>query len=275
MCALPRAFIGFGQQVARGSWEDRTVLQRPDGVPRSGRARGARRTPMSPARRLATLRWVIVAVWLVLLITRIVVVSTAPGVDLSWYGIVEFGAIALGVVVIVVAVVRTATARRRQADEALALAIRRIDPTVWLVPAAPTPELRGIVDEVRPDTHLGSRVTWAFGATEASLWELDERRATRLLVIRWSRVVHVGLEDVADGVDGSDGSGRDGGSERPGGSAGARRACAVAIHHVRPDDTPAVATFFVRTAPGSRRLLGRGPRLDRLVADLARERIVA
>jgi len=49
----------------------------------------------------------------------------------------------------------------------------------------------------------------------------------------------------------------------------------VAIHHVRPDDTPAVATFFVRTAPGSRRLLGRGPRLDRLVADLARERIVA
>ncbi|MCS6581442.1 hypothetical protein [Curtobacterium citreum] len=251
------------------------MLQRPDGVPRSGRARGVGRTPMSPARRLATLRWVIVAVWLVLLITRIVVVSTAPGVDLSWYGIVEFGAIALGVVVIVVAVVRTATARRRQADEALALAIRRIDPTVWLVPAAPTPELRGIVDEVRPDTHLGSRVTWAFGATEASLWELDERRATRLLVIRWSRVVHVGLEDVADGVDGSDGSGRDGGSERPGRSAGARRACAVAIHHVRPDDTPAVATFFVRTAPGSRRLLGRGPRLDRLVADLARERIVA
>ncbi|WP_412872691.1 hypothetical protein [Curtobacterium flaccumfaciens] len=224
---------------------------------------------MSPARRLATLRWVIVAVWLALLITRIVVVSTAPGVDLSWYGIVEFGAIALGVVVIVVAVVRTATARRRQADEALALAIRRIDPTVWLVPAAPTPELRGVVDEVRPDTHLGSRVTWAFGATEASLWELDERRATRLLVIRWSRVVHVGLEDVADGVDGSDGPGR------PGRSGGARRACAVAIHHVRPDDTPAVATFFVRTAPGSRRLLGRGPRLDRLVADLARERIVA
>lgn len=242
---------------------------------------------MSPARRLATLRWVIVAVWLVLLITRIVVVSTAPGVDLSWYGIVEFGAIALGVVVIVVAVVRTATARRRQADEALALAIRRIDPTVWLVPAAPTPELRGIVDEVRPDTHLGSRVTWAFGATEASLWELDERRATRLLVIRWSRVVHVGLEDVADVADGLDGSGRvDGaaaagvvgrpvGSPRPGGSGAARRACAVAIHHVRPDGTPAVATFFVRSAPGSRRLLGRGPRLDRLVADLARERIVA
>ncbi|MCS6550550.1 hypothetical protein NYS55_03815 [Curtobacterium flaccumfaciens pv. flaccumfaciens] len=254
------------------------MLQRPDGVPRSGRARGARRTPMSPARRLATLRWVIVAVWLVLLITRIVVVSTAPGVDLSWYGIVEFGAIALGVVVIVVAVVRTAAARRRQADEALALAIRRIDPTVWLVPAAPTPELRGIVDEVRPDTHLGSRVTWAFGATEASLWELDERRATRLLVIRWSRVVHVGLEDVADGFDGSDssdGSGQPGGSWRPGATGAARRACAVAIHHVRPDDTPAVATFFVRTAPGSRRLLGRGPRLDRLVADLARERIVA
>ncbi|MBT1597455.1 hypothetical protein [Curtobacterium flaccumfaciens] len=251
------------------------MLQRPDGVPRSGRARGAGRTPMSPARRLATLRWVIVAVWLALLITRIVVVSTAPSVDLSWYGIVEFGAIGLGVVVIVIAVVRTATARRRQVDEALALAIRRIDPTVWLVPAAPTPELRGVIDEVRPDTHLGSRVTWAFGATEASLWELDERRATRLLVIRWSRVVHVGLEDVPERTDGSGASRRSGGSGRAGGSDGARRACAVAIHHVRPDDTPAVATFFVRTAPGSRRLLGRGPRLDRLVADLARERIVA
>ncbi|MBT1546110.1 hypothetical protein [Curtobacterium aurantiacum] len=244
------------------------MLQRPDGVPRSGRARGAGRTPMSPARRLSTLRWVIVAVWLAVLITRIVVLSVVPGADLSWYGLVEFGAIALGLVAIAIAVVRTASARRRQADEALALAIRRIDPTVWLVPAAPTPELRGVVDEVRPDTRLGSRVTWAFGATEASLWELDERRATRLLVIRWSRVVHVGLEDVAEDV-------AEGIAEHAGGSGGARRACAVAIHHIRPDDTPAVATFFVRTAPGSGRLLGRGPRLDRLVSDLARERIVA
>jgi hypothetical protein len=212
---------------------------------------------MSPARRLSTLRWVIVAVWLALLVTRMVVVSTAPDADLAWYGIVEFGAIGLGVVVIVVAVVRAATARRRQADEALALAIRRIDPTVWLVPAAPTAELHDAIAEVRPEARLGARVTWAFGATEASLWELDERRATRLLVIRWSRVVHVGLEDV------------------PGGRGGARPACAVAIHYVRPDDTPAVTTFFVRTGPGAQRLLGRGPRLDRLVADLARERIVA
>ena len=205
------------------------------------------------------LRWVIVGFWAVLLTARIVVVSTAPDADLSWYGIVEFAAIGLGVAIIVVAVVRAAAARRRHADEALALAIRRIDPTVWLVPAAPTPELRSAVEELRPEVALGARVTWAFGATEASLWELDDRRATRLLVIRWSRVVHVGLDDT----------------HRQSSEGRARAACAIAIHYVRPDDTPAVATFFVRTAPGARRLLGRGPRLERLVADLARERIVA
>lgn len=233
------------------------MLQRPDGVPRSGRARGTGRRPTSPARRLSTLRWVVVGVWLALLVARIVVVAVVPGADLSWYGIVEFGAIGLGVVVIVAAVVRTAVARQRHADEALALAIRRIDPTVWLVPAAPTPELQEAVAEVRPEPRLGARVTWAFGATEASLWELDDRRATRLLVIRWSRVVHVGLEDVPVARD------------------VARRGCAVVIHYVRPDDRPAVTSFFVRTGPGSRRLVGRGPRLERLVADLARERIVA
>ena len=161
--------------------------------------------------------------------------------------------VAVGSAVIAVGVVRARWVRRRREDDALALAIRRIDPTVWLVPAAPTAELRAAVEDARPEVALGQRVTWAFGATEASLWELDERRATRLLVIRWSRVVHVALEDRhGDG-----------------------RSCAVAVHYVRPDDSTAVATFFVRAAPGSRRLLGRGPRLDRLVADLARERIVA
>ncbi|PZF56734.1 hypothetical protein DEJ23_09265 [Curtobacterium sp. MCSS17_008] len=191
--------------------------------------------------------------WTALLVSRIVVVSAAPQTDLTFFAIAELAAIALGVVAVVVAGVRAQTLRRRRADAALALAIRRIDPTVWLVPAAPTPELRADVHAARPEVTLGDRVTWAFGATEASLWELEERRATRLLVIRWSRMVHVGIEDVM----------------------GERNASAVAIHYVRPDDTAAVATFFVRAAPGSRRLLGRGPRLERLVADLARERIVA
>ena len=199
------------------------------------------------------LRWGIGGVWTALLVTRIVVVSTAPQTDLTFFGIAELVAITVGVVAIVVAVVRAQTIRRRRADDALALAIRRIDPTVWLVPSAPTAELRDDVQTARPEVVLGDRVTWAFGATEASLWELEERRATRLLVIRWSRMVHVGIEDVL----------------------GERNASAVAVHYVRPDDSTAVATFFVRAAPGSRRLLGRGPRLERLVADLARERIVA
>lgn len=208
---------------------------------------------MSPARRLATLRWVIVGVWAALLTARIIVVALSPDADLTYFGVAEVAAIGLGVAVIVVAVVRGHSSRRRREDEALALAIRRIDPTVWLVPAVPTAELRASIATVRPEVSLGQRVTWAFGATEASLWELEDRRATRLLVVRWSRMVHVGLEDVhGDG-----------------------RSWAVAMHYVRPDDSAAVATFFVRAAPGSRRMLGRGPRLERLVADLARERIVA
>ncbi|OII12033.1 hypothetical protein [Curtobacterium sp. MCBA15_008] len=208
---------------------------------------------MSPARRLATLRWVIVGVWAALLTARIIVVALSPDADLTYFGVAEVAAIGLGVAVIVVAVIRGHSSRRRREDEALALAIRRIDPTVWLVPAVPTAELCASIATVRPEVLLGQRVTWAFGATEASLWELEDRRATRLLVVRWSRMVHVGLEDVhGDG-----------------------RSWAVAMHYVRPDDSAAVATFFVRAAPGSRRMLGRGPRLERLVADLARERIVA
>lgn len=208
---------------------------------------------MSPAARLAALRWAIVGVWAALLTARVIVVSRSPEADLTYFGIAEVAAIVLGFAVIAVALVRAHRLRRRREDEALAVAIRRIDPTVWLVPAAPTPELRESIETARPEASLGQRVTWAFGATEASLWELEERRATRLLVIRWSRMVHVGLEDVhGDG-----------------------RSWAVAMHYVRPDDATAVATFFVRAAPGSPRMLGRGPRLEQLVADLARERIVA
>ena len=210
---------------------------------------------MSPARRLMVLRWVIVGVWAALLTARIILVATTPDADLTYFGVAEVVAITLGVVVIGVAVVRSQSIRRRREDEALALAIRRIDPTVWLVPAAPTPELRTSIETIRPEVSLGHRVTWAFGATEASLWELEDRRATRLLVIRWSRMVHVGLEDVPTPSD--------------------RNACAIAMHYVRADDSIAVATFYVRTAPGSRRLLGRGPKLERLLAELARERIVA
>ena len=227
------------------------MLDRPDRVPRPRRTHRSR-TPWPVGRRFALVRWSIIGVWTALLVSRIVVVAAAPQTDTTFFGIAELVAISIGVAGVVVAVVRARAVRRRRADEALALAIRRIDPTVWLVPAAPTPELRQDVQRARPEVTLGERVTWAFGATEASLWELEERRATRLLVIRWSRMVHVGVEDVL----------------------GERTATAVAMHYVRPDDTAAVATFFVRSSPGSRRLLGRGPRLERLVADLARERIV-
>lgn len=210
---------------------------------------------MSPDRRLLTVRWVIVAVWGALLVARVVVVAQRPDADMTAFGVAEVVVIAFGVGVILAGVIRMQGMRRRREDESLAFAIRRIDPTVWLVPAAPTAELRAAVEEQRSDVTLGPRVTWAFGATEASLWELDERRATRLLVIRWSRVMHIGLEDVP--------------------APGHRDACAIAVHYVRPDDSMAVATFHVRTAPGSRRLLGRGPKLERLLAELARERIVA
>lgn len=201
-------------------------------------------------------RWVIVGVWAALLAVRLVVVSLHPNADLTVFSIAEGVSVVAGLSVIGFAVLRARALRLRHADEALARAIRGVDPTVWIVPAAPTPELRETVAAVRPDDELQSRVTWAFGATEASLWELDGRRASRLLVIRWSRVMHVGLEDLPA----PDGRGT---------------ACAVAVHHVRHDDTTAVATFFVRTAPGSDRLLRRGQRLDDLLARLARERIIA
>lgn len=210
---------------------------------------------MSPDGRLLVVRWIVVGVWAALLVARVVVVARSPETDLTFFGIAEVAVIGIGVAVVLVGIVRMQGLRRRREDESLALAIRRIDPTVWLVPAAPTAELREVVQENRSDVALGPRVTWAFGATEASLWELDERRATRLLVIRWSRVMHIGFEDVP--------------------APGSRDACAIAMHYVRPDDSTAVATFHVRTAPGSRRLLGRGPKLERLLAELARERIVA
>lgn len=205
---------------------------------------------------LLVVRWVIVGVWAALLAARVIVVSVHPDADLTGFGIAEGAAIAGGLCVIGFAVLRARSLRRRHADDALARAIRGVDPTVWIVPAAPTPELREAVAAVRPETELRSRVTWAFGATEASLWELDGRRATRLLIIRWSRVMHVGLEDLPD-------------------PSGRGTACAVALHHVRFDDTTAVATFFVRAAAGSDRLLRRGQRLDDLLARLARERIIA
>jgi hypothetical protein len=232
------------------------VPRRPIRVPGPGRARGDRER-WTPYRRLLALRWAIVGLWAVLVTARILVVNADPHADLTAFGIVEFAAVAIGVTVIVIAVLRARTIARRRADDALAAAVRRVDPTVWLVPAAATPELRGTLEAARPGVPLAHHVTWAFGATEASLWELDDRRATRLLVIRWSRVVHVGVEDVLV----------------PG--AGRRTAPAIVVHYVRADDTTAVATFFVRAAPGSDRLLGRGDRLDELLARLARERIVA
>ncbi|PZE86436.1 hypothetical protein [Curtobacterium sp. MCBD17_032] len=206
---------------------------------------------------MLALRWGVVGVWVALLTARIIVVSVHPDADLRVFGIAEAVAVAAGVTLVVVAVVRARALGRRRGDDVLATAVRRIDPTVWLVPAAPTPELRGVVEAARPEVPLADRVTWAFGATEASLWELDGRRATRLLVIRWSRVMHVGIESVLV----------------PG--AGRRTAPAVAVHYVRADDATAVATFFVRAAPGSDRLLGPGARLDDLLARLTRERIVA
>lgn len=220
-----------------------------------GEGRGWR--SWSSYQRLLALRWAIVGVWALLLTARVIVVSIAPEADLTAFGIAEAVAVTVGVAVVVVAVVRARSAGRRRADDLLEAAVRRVDPTVWVVPATPTPELRETIASVRPEAPLADRVTWAFGATEASLWELDGRRATRLLVIRWSRVVHVGVEDVT--VPGA--------TRRP--------APAVVVHYVRTDDTAAVVTFFVRVAPGSDRLLGRGDRLDDLLTRLARERIVA
>lgn len=200
------------------------------------------------------MRWVVVAVWAALLVVRIVMAAHHPEMDLSTFGVVEVGAIVLGLAVIALGVRHAWTMRLRRVDDALGLAIRRIDPTVWLVPATPTEELRDAVAAARPGIVLGRRVTWAFGATEASLWELDDRKATRVLVVRWRRVVHVGLEDVR---------------------VGRRTLPAVVLHHVRADDQPAVATFFVRRGPGATALTTDREQLGHLVATLAAERVVA
>lgn len=85
------------------------------------------------------LRWVLLGVWTALVVSRVVVVASAPHAELTFFGIAEAVAVTVGVAAVVVAVVRARSVRRRRADEALALAIRRIDPTVWLVPAAPHP----------------------------------------------------------------------------------------------------------------------------------------
>jgi len=125
---------------------------------------------------------------------------------------------------------------------------------VRLVPAAPTAELAQAVVAEHPDVQLDDRMMWGFGATDASLWQLDGRRAVRVLVVPWSRVVHVGVEDDA-GADGRGGA-------------------VLAMHYVRPDDTAAVVTFAVRLRFGSSRALPRGPRLEQLAAELAGERHV-
>jgi hypothetical protein len=233
------------------------VLRRPDRVPRFGRARahhGRRFRVRSAHDRFLAVRWVIVGIWAALLVARIVIVARDPDTDLAVFGAIEFGAVLLGLAVIGLGIRHAWVLRNRREDDALGLAVKRIDPTVWLLPAVPTDELRTMVSEARPGVVLGRRVTWAFGATEASLWELDDRKATRVLVIRWSRVMHVGIEDVR---------------------VGRRVVPAIVLHYVRSDDRTAVAAFFVRRAPGASAMLGRGPRLERLVMDLATERIVA
>jgi hypothetical protein len=200
------------------------------------------------------LRWVIIGVWLMILVVRIVVVSVLPRVDRTVFGTVELSAVVLGVAVVAFGFWRAWVLRLRQFDQTLGVAIRRVDPTVRLVPATPTQELIDAVAAEHSDLELGRRVTWAFGATEASLWQLDDRKAVRVLVVRWSRVMHVGLEDAP--------------GRRGAGSL-------IAIHYVRPDDSTAVATFAVRRAWGATRTLRSGPRLQQLAAELAAERIVA
>lgn len=203
---------------------------------------------------LVLLRWVIIAVWLMILVVRIVVVSVLPKADLRLFGTIEMGAVVAGMLVVLFGFWRAWVLRLRQMDQMLGVAIRRVDPTVRLVPAAPTQELIDAVTADHADLELERRVTWAFGATEASLWQLDERKAVRVLVVRWSRVVHVGLEDAP---------GRHGAGSL------------VAIHYVKPDESSAVATFHVRRAWGAARTLRYGPRLEQLAAELAAERIVA
>jgi hypothetical protein len=220
---------------------------------RPGFRRGLRRAP-GGTERLVALRWIVMGVWFALLIARIVAVAVLPDIDLAVLGGIELAALVAGVIVVAIGFRRAWLARVRQSDDMLALAIRRVDPTVRIVQAIPTDELRDDVRASHPDVELTDRVTWGFGATEASLWQLDGRRAVRVLVIRWSRVVHVTLESGA--------------------VAGSAAADLVAMHYVRPDDSAAIATFAVRIGPGRGKVLGRGPRLERLVHDLAAERIL-
>jgi hypothetical protein len=193
-------------------------------------------------------------VWAVLLVARIVVVGVVPDIDLGVILWLEAAAVVAGLVVVVVGLRRAWLVRARAADDLLEMAVKRVDPTARVVHGTPTEELRRLIGDSHPDAPLGQRVTWGFGATEASLWVLDERRAVRVLVIRWTKVVHVTLEDADD---------------EP-----SLRGPVVALHFVRRDDSAAVATFAVRVGAGRSRVLRRGARLDRLVQDLAAERIL-
>lgn len=221
----------------------------PGPAPELGRTRRA-------VDRLAVLRWVILGVWAALLVVRVSLVTWDPDADLALLGSVQVASIVVGVLVVVAGLRHSWVLRRRRIDEALGVAIRRFDPTVRLVPAAPTDELRASVAAEHAEIVLPPSVMWGFGATEASLWQLDGNRAVRVLVIGWDRVVHVALEDQADS-----------------GSPGGDRAAVVAVHYIAQDDTGAVASFMVRRGMGSPRVFGRERRVERLVRDLAAERI--
>jgi hypothetical protein len=215
-----------------------------------------------PDRRLARgtdpwtlVRWAVIVVWAALLAVRVVMARLHPGADVMVLGVVQFLSTLAGVLVIALGVGMSWSRRVRTTDVSLGRAIRSIDPTVRLVAAVPTTELREAVAHAHPEVTLGRFVVWGFGATEASLWQLDGRQALRVLVIRWSRVVHVGIEDVP-------------------GAPRSRRRAVIALHFHRPDGTSAVATFAIRKALGSVRLVGRGGRLSQLCADLAAERLL-
>ncbi|KQO62789.1 hypothetical protein [Curtobacterium sp. Leaf261] len=215
----------------------------PGPAPELGRERRA-------ADRLSVFRWAILGVWATLLIVRVGLASWDPDANLSVLGSVQIASIVVGVVVVVSGLLHSWVLRRRRVDDALGAAVRRFDPTVRLVPAKPTPELRDAVTAEHPEIALADELLWGFGATEASLWQLDGLRAVRVLVIGWDRIVHVALED----------------GPTP-------DAAVVALHYIRPDDDGAVASFLVRRALGASRTLGHGQRIEQLVHDLAAERI--
>ncbi|MFZ7088417.1 hypothetical protein [Curtobacterium sp. RRHDQ10] len=200
-------------------------------------------------------RWVILGVWAALLVVRVSLGTWDPHTNLTLLGSVQVASVVVGVLVVVAGLRQSWVARRRRVDEALGAAVRRFDPTVRLVPAVPTDELRASVAAEHAEIVLPTSVMWGFGATEASLWQLDGNRATRVLVIGWDRVVHVALEAPDD-------TGSRGG-----------RAAVVAIHYIGPDDNGAVASFLVRRGLGSPRVLGRERRVEQLVRDLTAERI--